>query len=466
VSRLGVPVGGFLTYLVRTETAAPTPVSARQDAARRTHCQGGRRSCSAEGARGLTARHATATLPARPAVCPPPLAACYPNPCLGHPAQACTHHPRPLLPRPPRPSPLGPRPQGSQRVVVEVRRRFSDFEALHRQLKAHFGGFFFPPLPQKAWFESRLWGTESSADKVRRVDLQVRGRGGPAPGGRAGAATGRQPRRRRRRRQQQALGQFLSLLVQPQRRLPRRAAGNSRRPTGPSDPALRPARRQAYMRSIGGHPVLRASEELRLFLSHPGDLSGCARWQQLVARPKSKTVDTIMSGLGLGTAHDNGGGGAGDGSSSYTGVGGGAGGGGAAASGGLGFKMLRMKQSLMGVVASKPKRQVVFSPEEVQLRAAKEMFRCALGLEAPQQPPRAPASANTPQFLIRQPWRSRWLFIVPWDEGEGPWFAVIPHPSAAALRPRPLNARAPACPPARLPARPPARPTSGSCWRT
>jgi hypothetical protein len=61
---------------------------------------------------------------------------------------------------------------------VEVRRRFSDFEALHRLLKAVFPGYFVPPLPDKSFFDSRF--ARDSFIKVRQVDLQVGagGRGG------------------------------------------------------------------------------------------------------------------------------------------------------------------------------------------------------------------------------------------------------------------------------------------------
>lgn len=33
--------------------------------------------------------------------------------------------------------------------VYEVRRRFADFEMLHRLLKSHHKGYFLPPLPDK-----------------------------------------------------------------------------------------------------------------------------------------------------------------------------------------------------------------------------------------------------------------------------------------------------------------------------
>jgi hypothetical protein len=54
---------------------------------------------------------------------------------------------------------------------VEVRRRFSDFEALHRLLKAQYPGYFVPPLPDKSFFDSRF--ARDNFIKVRQVDLQV-----------------------------------------------------------------------------------------------------------------------------------------------------------------------------------------------------------------------------------------------------------------------------------------------------
>jgi uncharacterized membrane protein YgcG len=341
VSRLGVPVGGFLTYLVRTETVGPPPVSP-------------------------PAARPRPSVRARPRRLPAPRWGAEGPP-------APTSHPCPRVPAAP-PSTHLCGPQECQRAAVEVRRRFADFEVLHRLLKAHFSGFFFPPLPQKAFFESRFFeGANSSAVKVRRVDLQVGGAG--LRDCAAGAALAAARARRRRGRVRPRI--FQSTCVVRWRRLPSR-----RRPRPPARPGAPAAARQAYMRSIVGHPVLRASEELRLFLGHPdADLSSCARWQQLVARPKStETIKNLLSGLGLGSGDSAGGAGGGDGGGASSGGGGGGGGGGGAAagaSGGFGFRMIKMRQSLMGVVASKPKRQVVLSPEEQHLRAAKDMFRCA-----------------------------------------------------------------------------------------
>jgi hypothetical protein len=59
--------------------------------------------------------------------------------------------------------------------VWEVRRRFADFEELHRLLRRQFRGYFLPPLPDKSGLldAARLTGGDSFL-KVRKVDLQVR----------------------------------------------------------------------------------------------------------------------------------------------------------------------------------------------------------------------------------------------------------------------------------------------------
>jgi hypothetical protein len=59
--------------------------------------------------------------------------------------------------------------------VWEVRRRFGDFEELHRLLRRQFRGYFLPPLPDRAGLldAERLAGGDSFL-KVRKVDLQVR----------------------------------------------------------------------------------------------------------------------------------------------------------------------------------------------------------------------------------------------------------------------------------------------------
>jgi hypothetical protein len=138
------------------------------------------------------------------------------------------------------------------------------------------------------------------------------------------------------------------------------------------------------MRTISGHPVLRACEELRLFLSHPDDLSACARWQQMLQHPAGDALRAALSGLGregnaeraldrsLSGGLGGGGGGGGPSANGAAAAGGGGGGGG----GGLSFRMLRVKQSLMGVVAQKTRRpQAALPPDEAQLRQAKEHFK-------------------------------------------------------------------------------------------
>ncbi|WIA09189.1 hypothetical protein OEZ85_008600 [Tetradesmus obliquus] len=58
--------------------------------------------------------------------------------------------------------------------VWEVRRRFADFEELHRLLRRQFRGYFLPPLPDRAGLldAARLAGGDSFM-KVRKVDLQA-----------------------------------------------------------------------------------------------------------------------------------------------------------------------------------------------------------------------------------------------------------------------------------------------------
>lgn len=148
------------------------------------------------------------------------------------------------------------------------------------------------------------------------------------------------------------------------------------------------------MRTIAGHPVLRSCEVLRLFLTHPGDLSACPQWQQMLQHPATDAMKALLSGLGLGSSADSanpassatqgapgqqaaaavgGAGGVGNGGGVGAAGGGGVGGGAAA---GLALRVLRMKQSLKGVVQQKPRRAAPqLTAEEVQLRQAKEMFK-------------------------------------------------------------------------------------------
>lgn len=39
------------------------------------------------------------------------------------------------------------------------------------------------------------------------------------------------------------------------------------------------------MCTIANHPTLQGSEVLQLFLTQPGELNSCTRWQQLIQRP-------------------------------------------------------------------------------------------------------------------------------------------------------------------------------------
>lgn len=39
---------------------------------------------------------------------------------------------------------------------VEVKRRFSEFDALHKLLAANYRGYIIPPLPDKAYLEAKF----------------------------------------------------------------------------------------------------------------------------------------------------------------------------------------------------------------------------------------------------------------------------------------------------------------------
>ncbi|GAX75390.1 hypothetical protein CEUSTIGMA_g2834.t1 [Chlamydomonas eustigma] len=54
---------------------------------------------------------------------------------------------------------------------MEVRRRFSEFDGLHRMLHAEFRGCFIPPLPQKSFIDHKLANEEFL--RLRRSDLQA-----------------------------------------------------------------------------------------------------------------------------------------------------------------------------------------------------------------------------------------------------------------------------------------------------
>uniref|UniRef100_A0A7S0RGS5 PX domain-containing protein n=1 Tax=Chlamydomonas leiostraca TaxID=1034604 RepID=A0A7S0RGS5_9CHLO len=54
---------------------------------------------------------------------------------------------------------------------MEVRRRFSDFDALHKVLKQEYRGYFVPPLPEKAFIAGKM--AHDDFIRLRRADLQA-----------------------------------------------------------------------------------------------------------------------------------------------------------------------------------------------------------------------------------------------------------------------------------------------------
>ncbi|KAG2497818.1 hypothetical protein HYH03_004088 [Edaphochlamys debaryana] len=54
---------------------------------------------------------------------------------------------------------------------TEVRRRFSEFDALHKLIKAAYRGYIIPPLPEKSFLDAKL-GHEDFL-RLRRADLQA-----------------------------------------------------------------------------------------------------------------------------------------------------------------------------------------------------------------------------------------------------------------------------------------------------
>lgn len=120
---------------------------------------------------------------------------------------------------------------------------------------------------------------------------------------------------------------------------------------------------QDYLSQVVNHPVLQGSEELRLFLTQPGELAACDRWQRMVQRPAP--MDTL---LGIRKA---------DSPSRNSAAAGGSGGtsGGTAGAGvaGWGGMMRSVRHSIMSVV--QPKAQPELPADEQQLRQAKEWFK-------------------------------------------------------------------------------------------
>lgn len=129
---------------------------------------------------------------------------------------------------------------------------------------------------------------------------------------------------------------------------------------------------QDYLVQVANHPVLQGSEELCLFLTAPGDLAACSRWQRMVQRPpamdallgfrraEASSSSTTTTTVPTSTTS----------SSNPTADGGSAAPGGA----GWGVTMMRMRQSLMHVVQHKAQPEL--SAVEQQLRQAKEWLKC------------------------------------------------------------------------------------------
>lgn len=116
------------------------------------------------------------------------------------------------------------------------------------------------------------------------------------------------------------------------------------------------------MCTVANHPALRDSEELRLFLTQPGDLSNCQRWQKMIQRPAP--ADVLLSLLSHNRQQHHNTAAAPDSGSST-----GSGATGSSSSNPLGMVM-RMKHSLMSVV--QPKSKPELPADEQQLRQAKE----------------------------------------------------------------------------------------------
>lgn len=55
---------------------------------------------------------------------------------------------------------------------MQVRRRFSDFDALHKVLRQIYRGYIIPPLPEKSFIQSKM--AHDDFIRLRRADLQAR----------------------------------------------------------------------------------------------------------------------------------------------------------------------------------------------------------------------------------------------------------------------------------------------------
>jgi hypothetical protein len=129
---------------------------------------------------------------------------------------------------------------------------------------------------------------------------------------------------------------------------------------------------QDYLGQVVNHPVLQGSEELCLFLTAPGDLAACSRWQRMVQRPPAmdallgfRRAEASSGSSGNTTALPT--------STSSNPAAADAGGSAAPGGAGWGVTMMRMRQSIMHVVQHKAQPQL--SADEQQLRQAKEWLK-------------------------------------------------------------------------------------------
>lgn len=109
---------------------------------------------------------------------------------------------------------------------TEVRRRFSEFDALYKLLKSSYRGYFTPALPEKSFVESKF--ASESFLKLRTVDLQ------------------------------------------------------------------------AFLRAVAAHPVLRESEELRVFLSCVSELQMSPQWSSMLQHSKAMEKWRAVFGVASG----------------------------------------------------------------------------------------------------------------------------------------------------------------------
>jgi hypothetical protein len=150
---------------------------------------------------------------------------------------------------------------------------------------------------------------------------------------------------------------------------------------------------QHYLHLVANHPVLQASEELLLFLTAPGELASCARWQEMLQRPAPfEALLAPLRGAGGGAAAAAAAaaaaGGGGEGAAAAPAAGGGgeqaasaaSSSSAASAAGGMGsMMMLRMKASLRSAVGGlqqqAPAQQAELPADELQLQQAKDWLK-------------------------------------------------------------------------------------------